>query len=312
MNDKKRILLVGSANMNLSMNIARLPAPGETLLDDGGVAYTPGGGGASAAVALTRLGAECILCAKLGKDLHGQKLYNYYNELGINTSLIKVDHDFPTGLSMVIREGDGTSRTVCYPGANTNLTTENILDAFSSMPNAVYLGFETPFSTALSAAKIAAARGIPIFIDASPANKEHPLETLPPIEIFSPNEAETLEYTGILPQGSDSSLRAALALYRKVKCKYLVIKQGARGAFIYDGKHYDMIPAMRPDKIVDTAAAGDAFTAAMTVRYLEGADIKEAVKFGIAASALALSRPGTAESLPTAEEVFDFISRRNS
>ena len=312
MNDKKRILLVGSATMNLSMNIARLPAPGETLLDDGGVAYTPGGGGASAAAALTRLGAECILSAKLGKDLHGQKLYNYYNELGINTSLLKVDNDFPTGLSVVIREGDGRSRTVCYPGANSNLTTENIIDAFSSQPDAVYLGFEVPFSTALSAAKIASARGIPIFIDASPANKEHPLETLPPVEIFSPNEAETLEYTGILPQGSDSSLRAALALYRRVKCKYLVIKQGARGAFIYDGKHYDMIPAMRPDKVVDTAAAGDAFTAAMTVNYLEGGDIKEAVKFGVAAGALALSRPSSAESLPTVAEVYDFISRRSS
>ena len=312
MDNKKRILLVGSASMDLSMNIAKLPSPGETLLDDGGVAYTPGGKGANAAVALTRLGAECVLSAKLGADLHGQKLYNYYKELGINTSHIKVDHDFPTGLSVVIREGDGTSRTISYPGANSNLTTENIMDAFACAPDAVYLGFEVPFSTALTAAKVAAARNIPIFIDASPAIKEHALETLPFVEIFSPNENETLEYTGILPAGSDSSLRAALALYRRVKCKYLVIKQGARGAFIYDGKHYDMIPAMRPDKIVDMSSAGDAFTAAMTVRYLEGAGIKEAVRFGIAAGALAISRPGAMQSIPTADEVLAFISRHNS
>lgn len=311
MDNRKKILLVGSANMDLSMNMARLPAAGETLIDDGGVAYTPGGKGANAAVALTRLGASCVLCAKLGADLHGQKLYNYYKELGVDTSLIKVDHDFPTGLAVVIREGDGTNRIISYPGANSNLTSENIIDAFSSEPDAVYLGFEIPFSAALTAAKVAAAKNIPIFIDAAPASREHTLETLPPVEIFSPNETETLEYTGILPAGSDSSLRAALALYRRVKCKYLVIKQGARGAFIYDGKHYDMIPAMRPDKVVDTTAAGDAFTAAMTVKYLEGYSIKDAVKFGVAAGALAVSRLGASQSVPTVQEVEDFIKKRS-
>jgi len=308
--DKKKILLVGSANMDLFMNMARLPSPGETLIDDGGVAYTPGGKGANAAIALTKLGASCVFCSKLGADLHGQKLYNYYKEAGLDTSLIKVDHDYPTGLAVVMREGDGTNRIVCYPGANSNLSTENIIDAFSSAPDAVYLGFEIPFPTALAAAKVAAAKGIPIFIDAAPASKDHPLETLPPVEIFSPNDTETFEYTGILPGGSDSSLRAALALYRRVKCKYLVIKQGARGAFIYDGKHYDMIPAYRPDKVVDTTAAGDAFTAAMTVKYLEGASIKDAVKFGVAAGAVAVSRMGSAQSVPTVAEVEDFIKKR--
>ena len=86
----KRILLVGSANMDLSMNLYKIPAPGETLLDDGGVAYTPGGKGANSAVAFAKLGGECVFCTKLGKDSHGQKLFNYYKEVGINTSYIKL------------------------------------------------------------------------------------------------------------------------------------------------------------------------------------------------------------------------------
>ena len=305
---KKKILLIGSSNMDFTMNVYRVPEAGETLLDDGGVAYTPGGKGANSAVAFHKLGAECVFCTKLGADIHGQKLYNYYKEIGINTSYIKVDHDHPTGLSVVIREGDGQNRIVVYPGANSYLTTEGVLEAFECHPDAVYIGFEIPFSIALSAAKIAAARRIPIFIDPAPANKEFSLENLPEVEVFSPNEAETLEYTGISPTGMESSLRAALALSRKVKAKYIVIKQGQRGAFLYDGKRYSTFPAARVEKAVDTTAAGDAFTAALTLEYLRCGDIREAIKFANVAGAITVSRVGASVAVPTEEEIRGFMA----
>ena len=300
----KKILVVGSSNMDFSMNLFKLPEAGETVVDDGGVAYTPGGKGANAAIAFSRLGAECVLAAKLGADLHGQKLYSYYKDMGVDTSYIKVDHDHPTGLAVVIREGDGENRIVVYPGANAHLTTEAIAEAFECQPDALYLGFEIPFPMVLAAAKIASGRNIPIFIDAAPANKDLPLEELPPIEIFSPNETETLEYTGINPGSMESSLRAAIAMYRRVKCKHLVIKLGSRGAFLYDGKRYNTIPARQAGKVVDTTAAGDAFTAAMTLEDLmNGGDIKSAVHYGCAAGAITVTRVGAAASIPTADEV---------
>ncbi|MBE6536386.1 MAG: ribokinase [Ruminococcaceae bacterium] len=305
-----KILLVGSANMDLSMNVYKMPERGETVLDDGGVAYTPGGKGANAAIALARLGGECVFCAKLGRDAHGQKLYSYYKECGINTSYIKVDPDAPTGLAAVIKEADGSNRIIVYPGANRTLNNDNIIEAFNSRPDALYLGFEIPFNMALAAAKIAAANNVPIFVDAAPASKEHPLESLPPVEIFSPNETETFEYTGVMPNGTDSCLQAAYSLFQKVKAKYIVIKLGARGAFFFDGKHFDLIPAYRPDEVVDTTAAGDTFTAAMTVEYLRTGNIREAIRFGAAAGAIAVSRKGAGTSVPTADEVKAFMSKR--
>ena len=296
--------------MDLSMNVYKIPEPGETIMDDGGVSYTPGGKGANAAIALGRLGADVAFCAKLGADLHGQRLYTHYKEAGLNTSYIKVDRENPTGFAAVIKEPDGQNRIIYYPGANLTITRDNIKEAFSCSPDALYIGFETSFETALTAAKIASERGIPIFIDAAPADKNDPLEALPFVEVFSPNESETLEYTGILPTGSDSSLRAALALYRRVKCRYVVIKQGARGAFVYDGKHYSVIPPYRPDKVVDTTGAGDAFTAALTLRYLECGDIMSAGKFASAAGALAVSRFGASTASPTRIEVEDFMDRK--
>ena len=305
MSNKRKILLIGSANMDLSLNMYKLPEAGETLIDDGGVAYVPGGKGANAAVALTKLGANCVFSTKLGADVHGQKLYNYYKEMGMDTSFINVDHDHPTGLAVVLKESDGTNRIVLYPGANSHITTESVIEAFNCNPDALYLSFEIPFSLAVAAAKVASAKGIPIFIDAGPASKEHALEALPPVEVFSPNETETLEYTGINPTGIESSLHAALALYRRVKCKYVVIKQGAKGAFIYDGKHYDTLPAIRTaGKVFDTTAAGDAFTAALTLEYLRnGKDIKAAVTYANTAAAIAITRKGASSSVPTEEEV---------
>lgn len=308
----KKILLIGSANMDLSMNMLRVPDPGETLIDDGGIAYTPGGKGANSAVAFAKLGADCVFCTKLGKDAHGQKLFNYYKECGINTSHIKVDAEAPTGLALVMKEADGSNRIVVYPGANTTLSNENIIEAFACNPDAVYLGFEIPFTTAVAAAKIATAKNIPIFIDAAPASKDYPLESLPYLEVFSPNESETFEYTGIMPRGTESCLKAAHSLFTRLKVKYVIIKLGARGAFVYDGKHYDLVSAYKPDAVVDTTAAGDTFTAGMTLEYLRSGNIKSAMRYGAAAAAIAVSRKGAGASVPTAAEVVDFIRRKGN
>ena len=307
MSNKKRILLIGSANMELTMNMYKLPDPGEALIDDAGVAYMPGGKGANGAIALTRLGAQCIFSTKLGADAHGQKLYNYYKEMGIDASHVMVDRDHPTGLSVVMKESDGSVRKIIYPGANSNITTEQIMDAFSCNPDALYLSFEIPYAMAVAAAKVASAKNIPIFVAAGPASKEHALEALPPVEIFCPNEQEAFEYTGVKPSGIQDALHACIALYRRCKCKYVVIKQGSRGAFLYDGKHYDTLPAIRvpgSGKIVDLSGAGDTFTAALTVEYLRnGGNIKRAIAYANAAAAIAITKVGSVASIPTNDEV---------
>ena len=306
----KKILLIGSANMDLSMNMYKIPEQGQTVIDDGGVAYTPGGKGANSAVAFAKLGAECVFCTKLGADAHGQKLFNFYKNCGINTTYIKADQDNPTGLAVVMKEADGDNRIIVYPGANKYLSADNVIDSFACRPDAVYLGFEIPFQTALAAAKVASENGIPIFIDAAPASKEYPLESLPMCEIFSPNETETFEYTGIMPTSTESCLKAAYSLYNRVKARYIVIKLGARGAFVFDGKHFDLVSAFRADSVIDTTAAGDTFTAAMTIDYLSSGNIKQAIQYGAAAAAIAVSRRGASASIPTADEVQQFLQSR--
>ena len=309
MSQGKRILLIGSSNMDLAVNVCRVPEVGETLLDDGGVAYTPGGKGANSAIAITNLGGECVFATKLGADGNGRQLYQYYKERGLDTSQIKVDRDSATGFALIIKEPGGKNRIVYYPGANLTISEDNIREAFSCEPDALYIGFETSFETALAACRVASARGIPIFIDASPADKAHSLEKLPPLEVFSPNEAETLEYTGIRPLGADAALRACLALRRRVNAKYIVLKLGERGAFIYDGRYHSVVPAFPVGRVVDTTAAGDTFTAALTLEYMRTRDIKAAARFASAAGALAVTRAGASLSVPTRDEVLEFMRK---
>ena len=177
------------------------------------------------------------------------------------------------------------------------------------LPDAVFMQFEIPEEAAIAAAKFAAKRKIPVFVDAGPAKPDTPLEKLPPLEVISPNETETEIFTGISPNTPENCLRAAIALSKLVNAHYYVIKLGGRGTYIYDGLYYHCLPAYDV-KAVDTTAAGDAFTAAFTLEYLRSGDVERAGKYGNAVGALTVSRAGAYTSLPTAAEVDEFIARK--
>ncbi len=299
-----KILFIGGSALELNMNMYKLPSGGECVTDDGGVAYIPGGRASLAAAAATGMGAESILCTRLGADAHGKQLFSFYKDAGIDTTFVKADRARPSGFSVLLKEADGTSRRISYPGANLAVTEDSVTEAIECAPDAVYISLEIPFSAVTAAAKAAYRRGIPVFIDGCPASKDYPLEELPPIEVFLANTEQMQEYTGELPAGATASLRAALALAKRIQTKYIVIKQGSRGSFLYDGKHYQMEAALRLDKPVDTSGLGDVYAAALVLEYARsGGDIATAIRYATAASAISVIRVGAASSVPTDDEV---------
>lgn len=303
----KRILVVSSANMDMKMPLTRMPGPGETLVQNGNVTYSPGGKGANSAVAFAKLGAECVFCTRIGHDAHGETLYSYYRECGIDLSCMPVDRDAATGFAAIlVEEKTGQNRIVCYPGANRALQEEDVDRALLRCPDALYMQFEMEQNIVLYAAGRAHKLGIPVFIDAGPAEKDFPLEKLPPLAVFSPNESETEIYTGIRPVNTDACLAACFELSKKVKAKYIILKLGERGAFIYDGRRFYLVPPFNV-RAIDTTAAGDAFTAALTLNYLQTGDIHAAARYASAVAALTVSREGASFSIPNAEETEAFL-----
>ena len=307
---KKRILVISSANIDFVQNVERLPYSGETIVEAGGsYHYTPGGKGANSALAFARSGADCVFVCKVGADSNGAKLKSLYRAEGIDTRFIIEDRENPTGLASIIVENGGKNRITVFPGANANIKAEDLEEAFNCYPDAVYLQFEIADEAVLEACRLAAERGIPVFVDAAPARCDYPLEKLGKVEIFSPNESECRVYTGITPSNEESALRAAIRLKNMVDAKYIVIKMGEHGAFMFDGKEYFVYPA---EKVVpvDTTAAGDVFTAVMTYSYVQNGNIHSAIRMANVAAAISVTRAGASTSIPTLAEVLEFRDRK--
>ena len=306
----KRILVVSSANLDFVQRMRRMPNAGETVIETDpafGCTYVPGGKGANSAVAFARLGDDCVFSARLGADNNGNRLKAIYQREGIDTRFVVQDKNTPTGLASIFVEEDGANRIVVYPGANEKIQVADIEEAFTCYPDAVYLQFEIPEKAVLAAAEFAHAKKIPLFVDAGPARADFPLDKLGRMEVFSPNETEARIYTGIDPVGGEGALRCAIKLSTMVDARYIVLKLGSRGAFIYDGKYYHISPAV-PVSVADTTAAGDVFTAALTHFCIEGKGIEEAVHLANCAAAISVSRPGAYPSIPRLAEVTAFAA----
>ena len=307
---KHRILVVSSANIDFVQRMAQLPRQGETVVEHAACKYVAGGKGSNSAVTFARLGADTVFCAKVGKDENGARLKYLYAEEGMDTRFVFEDPDAPTGLaSILVEEADGANRIIVYPGANGALTPEDVEEAFTCYPDGVFVQLEVPVEAVYAAARFAREKEIPLFVDAGPVVPEFDAASLGCAEIFSPNETECQALTGIVPDSVENCLKAAIRLAGMVETKYVVLKLGSRGAFIYDGKYYHVIPAQRVHA-VDTTAAGDVFTAALSYAYLQKGDILEAARFATYAAALSVTREGAVPSVPTLQQVKEFAARK--
>ena len=305
---KPRILAVGSTNIDFVASVDSVPVAGETKISDGSYAFVPGGKGANAAVAASRLGADVIFCAKIGNDAYGKLLKKTYIDEGIDTRFLLTDKEASTGLASIFVEKDGSNRITVFPGANRALTADDVEEAFTTYPDALLIQFEIPIDTVYASIKFANRANVPAFVDAGPISPDIDITALGKMEIFSPNETEAFELTGIRPLNAESYIRICLELYSKLDVKYIVLKLGGKGCYLYDGHLGEAFPSYHVCAI-DTTAAGDAFTAALTYEYLCSGDIRSACKYANAVGALTVTKSGALPSLPTENEVIDFIRK---
>ena len=303
------LLVVGSVNMDLVMQLDRAPQGGETLLGQR-YSYVPGGKGANQAVAAARLGMEAIFAGKVGADAHGPILVERLEAEGIGTRFLLSDAGQQTGFAAIFVESDGQNRIVVFPGANMAIRKEDLAEAFAGEYAAVMINLEIPQEIVLEVCRLAREQSLPVILDAGPI-RDLDFSLLHGLEIISPNETETRAITGIECRGVDDVVQAAQKLVRIAPSRFAVIKLGERGALLYDTEQdYAKYLKGYPVQAVDSTAAGDAFTAAMTAHYLRYGDISQAVAYANAAGALAVTRLGAQPSLPTSLEVQAFVRER--
>ena len=308
---KPRVLTIGSFESNFCLDISRFPEKGEELFSSGSREYRCGGRGAVAAVTFSNLGADCLFCSKSGADTDGARLKQIFARHKIDTRFISVARNHTTDYTVVVNEDDGSVRRLRFPGASAMLSAEDIEEAFTAYPDAVFVQLDVPIRAAVAALVYAKRQNVPIIADASPIPQGYSFDRFPSSEkydVFIVNSEKTKEITGIDPSNSDNCLRACFKLAAIVKADHYVIKLGARGAFLYDNTYYKIIPTYECEA-VDLTAAGDAFSASLAWQYIKTGDIATSVKYASAVASMVVSRKGGVESIPTLAEINDYINR---
>lgn len=294
-----RAAVVGSINMDLILNMKKVPEVGENVLGTD-YGYANGGKGANQATALAKLGARVKMIGKVANDPNGAKLLENLEKNNIDVSGVATDGS-QTGLAAIILDGEGRNRIVVYEGANAEIEPEKAVADIGADIDLLLLQFETNEEVVINCVNHAVKNGITTVIDCGPA-KNFALEEMQGATILSPNESETKALTGIYPDNDENILTASKILEERSKAKYIVLKLGERGCTLWDGKEIKSFPPYKSN-VVDTTAAGDCFTAALALEYIKSGDIEKACDLGNKAGSIAVSRMGAQGSMPTIEEI---------
>ena len=290
------ILVIGSSNTDMVIRVQKLPLPGQTVMGDNFQTFA-GGKGANQAVAARRAGGNVSFLAAIGDDELGKSAKGIYESEGIDTSLIQVIDDRPSGVAMIFVDDAGENCISVAPGANNALTSASVRrheDAISAA-DVLLLQLESPMEAVIEAVEIASRHATRCVLNPAPAAKI-PDNTLAKLYCITPNETEAEMLTDIAIVDEQSAAAAAERLLQH-GVENVVITLGENGALLCnsDGTQYQNAPAV---PVVDSTAAGDTFNGVLVAVLAEGSPIKEAIRLAVSAASLSVQATGAIASIP--------------
>ncbi len=308
------LTVLGSINMDLVVYADRLPVSGETLLGNSFQSF-PGGKGANQAVAAARMGARVTMLGRVGEDAFGDQLLVNLRANGVDAGRVKRSR-VASGVALITVDRQGRNTIVVAPGANGEVLPADLDDWQAALTGAdsLLMQLEIPLETVLEAARRVKTAGAAVILNPSPA-RALPEELLRLVDVLVMNEHETALISGMEATTRDQIERASQALLEQ-GVGWVVVTLGEAGALAIgrDGTFYSPGFAVG---VVDTVAAGDAFTGALAATLAERGMIRpvptsaaDLLRIANAAGALAVTVRGAQPSLPTRAEVDDFLRNR--
>ncbi|HWE83583.1 MAG TPA: ribokinase [Terracidiphilus sp.] len=304
----KSIVVVGSLNFDLVVQVERIPRIGETVLGTRFQTH-PGGKGANQAAEIGRLDHPVHLIGRIGSDAFGMELLQSLKRVGVDMAAVSVSPG-ASGIAIIEVQTGGDNSIVVAPGANANLSGADLDDNFALIRNArlVLTQLEIPISTLEHLAQMCEREGVPLILDPAPACALSS-QVLSRVSWITPNETEALLLTGNAQvPATEPELRELAELLMAMGPRNVLLKLGERGAYVATEEGLRAAIPAYPVKAVDTTAAGDAFNGAFAVALARGSGALVAARFATAAAAISVTRHGALPSMPTTAEVEAFMA----
>ncbi len=304
------VLVVGSINTDLVIAVPTLPKAGETVLGDD-LQRIGGGKGANQAVAAALLGARTAFLGCVGVDAFGEARRAELESYGVAVGAIVTDPCRPTGAALILVDDHGDNVIAVSPGANAALAPSHVISAKAlfAQTSVLICQLEVPLETVETALAQAHAHNMTTILNAAPGNAEaSPLLGSTDVLIVNRVEAESLVGNFV---GSIAAARAAAGELSQRVRRAAILTLGTAGSIVASSDGIEHVPAWQV-RAVDGTAAGDAYVGAVAAALALGETLAEAARFATASAAIAVGRFGAQTSLPSREEVTEFLKSHPS
>jgi ribokinase len=310
------VCVIGSANQDVVLDVARIPAPGETVLARS-QSLGPGGKGLNQAVAAARAGASVSFVGTVGSDAAGDTLRSVLTEAGVALDSLRTVSG-PTGSAVVLRAADGENAIAVAAGANGEaFEFDEAVRAVLAGSAVVLAQQEVPADVNAAAVSVASEAGAVVVLNAAPALRlaasvldavsvlvvnEHELDA----QLPDPTQAQSDRAPAASDPAAAGGLVASVAARAAVLAtagRSVVVTLGGDGAVCVSSAGATHLPAVAVDRVLDTTGAGDAFCGALCAALARGLALVDAARFGCAAGALAVRGYGAAAAMAAADEI---------
>lgn len=301
-----KVLVVGSLNMDMTVKVEKLPKLGETIF---GKEYyeSCGGKGANQAIAISKLGVETEMIGMVGDDSQGKILIENLNKYNIKNDGIFINDKDVTGRAIITVDENGDNNIIVIPGTNFKLTKEFIEKSIEKIKNndIIVLQNEIPMETIEYTLGKAKEYGKMTILNPAPAKKLSS-KIIEKIDYLVLNETE-MEEIFDLKYSDNNYFDNIIKLKKDKNLQNIILTLGDKGSVLFDKMNkITEIPAYKV-KAIDTTAAGDSFLGGFIAKLCETKNVEEALKFATAVSAIVVTRKGAQDSIPTREEVENFL-----
>ena len=295
------VVVLGGINMDLVTYAPNFPQAGETVVGSSFLTY-PGGKGANQAVAVARMEARAAMVGRVGTDIFGPQLVDLLRDSGVDAHGVRYASGVSSGIAVINVDQTAQNRIIQVLGANAECGEAEAARVIELLPQAgaLMLQLEVSLELSLSVAREASSLEKIVILDPGPI-RPLPPEFYPYCSVITPNETEAQALVGFPVVDRASAVQAAGVLLDR-GAQAAVIKLGSMGAYYAVPEGGEYVEPFRVEA-VDSVAAGDAFNGALTVSLAEGKPLSEAVRVASAAGALAVTKVGAQDSMPTREEV---------